>query len=169
MAGIEQYIRRQSPGAAAPDPDFAALPVSPPGQAGGAFAIVEHPIAPHVLAAPLHTHTHEDETTYVLEGTIGLRIGEEEATIGPGSCVFKPRGIPHTFWNAGDSPARVLEIISPAGFERYFEELTPLLANRDQQGQPDVGALMALAQKYDLHMDFASIPGLLSRHQLRLA
>ncbi len=168
MAGIEQYVSRPERGAGAP-PDFAAFPVSPTGQAGGAFAIVEHPLGPHILAAPMHTHTHEDETTYVLEGTVGVRIGEAETTVGPGGCVFKPRGIPHTFWNAGDTPARVLEIISPAGFERYFDELMPLLRNKDRNGQPDIGALMALAGKYGLTMDMASIPGLLSRHRLTLA
>ncbi len=169
MPGIEQYIIRPEPRAEAPGADFAAIPVSPPEQAGGAFAIVEHPLGPRVLAAPMHAHTHEDETTYVLSGTIGLRIGEEEAMLGPGCCAFKPRGIPHTFWNAGDRPARVLEIVSPAGFERYFGELLPILANKDASGQPDMGALMALAQRYGLRMDLGSIPSLLARHGLKMA
>ncbi len=93
----------------------------------GTFALVEHPIGPRVLASPLHTHEREDEYTYVLEGEVGVQVGNEVRVARPGDLVFKPRGVPHAFWNAGDAPARALEIISPAGFERYFAEIAPLL------------------------------------------
>lgn len=97
------------------------------GESGGGFSLVEHPIAPRALAAPMHTHQREDEYSYVLEGEVGVQVGDE-VTIGkPGDLVFKPRRIPHAFWNAGDAPARLLEIISPAGFEKYFEEIAPLV------------------------------------------
>jgi uncharacterized cupin superfamily protein len=76
----------------------------------------------------VHTHANEDEYTYVLEGRVGLQLGDEVIEAGPGDLVFKPRGVAHAFWNAGDEPARMLEIISPAGFENYFRELAPLLA-----------------------------------------
>jgi len=101
---------------------------------GGAFSLVEHPLPPRALGAPLHTHRREDEYSYVLEGRVGLQLGAEELEAGPGDLVFKPRHVPHTFWNAGDEPARLLELISPAGFEHYFNELAPLLAapERDQ-------------------------------------
>ena len=88
----------------------------------GAFAVVEHPIEPGRLVLP-HVHLHEDEYSYVLEGTIGARVGEHEVTAGPGSYLIKPRGLMHTFWNAGPGPARLLEIIAPARFETYFVEL----------------------------------------------
>lgn len=91
----------------------------------GTIAIVEHPVAPGVLVPP-HTHDAFDEWSYVLEGSVGARIGEEELTAGPGSYVLKPRGIPHTFWNAGPEPARFIEIITPAGFERFFQDLGAL-------------------------------------------
>ena len=94
---------------------------------GGTFALVEHPIEPRVLAASLHTHRHEDEYAYVLEGEIGVQVGSEVCVGRPGDLVFKPRGVPRAFWNAGDAPARALEIISPAGVERYFAEIAPLL------------------------------------------
>jgi hypothetical protein len=59
---------------------------------GGAFAIVEHPLEPGRLVLP-HVHRHEDENSYVLEATIGARVGDHEvAAIGPGSCLLKPRG-----------------------------------------------------------------------------
>src|SRR5919202_205737 len=78
-------------------------------QAGGGFSLVEHPIDPHTLAAPLHRHANEDEYSYALEGRVGVQLGDE---------VFKPRGQWHAFWNPGDEPAKLLEIISPAGFEK---------------------------------------------------
>src|SRR3954470_6579252 len=89
---------------------------------GGTFAVVEHPIEPGRLVLP-HVHSREDEYSYVLEGTIGARVGDREVIAGPGSYLIKPRGLMHTFWNAGPGPARLLEVISPAGFEAYFAEL----------------------------------------------
>ena len=81
----------------------------------------------------------------------------------PGDLVFKPRGQWHTFWNAGDVPARILEIISPAGFELYFEELIDLLG---AGGPPDPVAIGTLASRYGLEVDVSSIPGLLEEHGL---
>ena len=63
----------------------------------GNFALVEHPIEPRALAAPMHTHQHEDEYCYVLEGEIGVQIGEEVRVARPGDLVFQPRGAPHAF------------------------------------------------------------------------
>jgi quercetin dioxygenase-like cupin family protein len=82
---------------------------------GGAFSLVEHPLPPRALGAPVHTHANEDEYSHVLEGRIGVQLGDEVLEAGPGDLVFKPRGVPHAFWNAGDEPARLLELISPAG------------------------------------------------------
>src|SRR5579859_1224666 len=90
------------------------------------FSLVEHPMSPRALAAPLHRHTREDEYSFVLEGKMGALLGEEVLVASPGDLVFKPRNQWHTFWNAGDEPARILEIISPAGFERFFQELVDL-------------------------------------------
>jgi quercetin dioxygenase-like cupin family protein len=73
-------------------------------QNGGLFSVVEHPMAPGVLAAPMHTHTYEDEMSFVLEGEIKALIGEELILAPAGSYVFKPRGIPHTFWNPSNRP-----------------------------------------------------------------
>jgi uncharacterized RmlC-like cupin family protein len=83
----------------------------------------------------------------------------------PGDLVFKPRGVPHAFWNAGDTLARALEIISPAGFERYFAELAPLFppANQDPLDEEAIGAVR---EKYGLEMDMSSIPVLAERHGL---
>jgi mannose-6-phosphate isomerase-like protein (cupin superfamily) len=133
-------------------------------ETGGRFALVEHPIAPRALAAPVHVHEHEDEYTFVLEGRVGVRIGDEERVAGPGELVFKPRGIPHAFWNAGDEPARVLELISPAGFEAYFAEIAPLLP--PNAAEPRLAELAAVQARYGLTMDLDSIPELVERHGL---
>ena len=131
---------------------------------GGQFALVEHEIPPRGLAAPLHKHEREDEYSYVLSGRVGVKIGDEVAVAGPGETVAKPRGIWHSFWNAGDEPARLLELISPAGFERYFEELAPHLSGG---GPPDVEALGEIRGRYGLEVDMDSIGPLMQEHGLR--
>jgi quercetin dioxygenase-like cupin family protein len=130
---------------------------------GGGFSMVEHPIAPRALAAPLHTHTHEDEYSYVLEGQVGMQVGDEVTVAGPGELVFKPRGVQHAFWNAGDTPARLLEIISPAPFVKYFEELAPLMEGPEG---PDFPGIASLQARYGLTMDFESIEPLIEREGL---
>jgi mannose-6-phosphate isomerase-like protein (cupin superfamily) len=90
---------------------------------GRRFSVVHHPIAPRSLVAPLHRHHREDEYSYVLTGKLGALLGEEVVTAGPGTWVFKPREQWHTFWNAGDTPCEIIEVISPGGFEDFFREL----------------------------------------------
>jgi mannose-6-phosphate isomerase-like protein (cupin superfamily) len=132
-------------------------------ESGGGFSLVEHPMGPRALAAPMHRHHHEDEYSYVLEGRMGALFGDAVVTAGPGDLVFKPRNQWHTFWNAGDEPARILEIISPAGFEHFFEELVDLGGASD--APPDV--LAELSARYGLEMDPATVPGLVERFGLR--
>jgi quercetin dioxygenase-like cupin family protein len=134
--------------------------------AGGGFSLVEHPIAPRSLAAPLHRHANEDEYSYVLEGRVGVQLGDEVLEAGPGELVFKPRNQWHAFWNPGDEPARLLEIISPAGFERYFEEIAPLLPP-SREGEPDLERLGEIQSRYGLEMDIDSVGPLIERHGLR--
>jgi mannose-6-phosphate isomerase-like protein (cupin superfamily) len=131
-------------------------------EAGGRFSVVHHPLAPRALAAPLHRHHREDEYSYVLEGTLGALLGDEVLTAGPGTWVFKPRDQWHTFWNAGDTPCEIIEIISPAGFELFFRELAELFST----GAPDLSRMPELCSRYELDMDPASVPGLCERFGL---
>ncbi|MGH2839246.1 MAG: cupin domain-containing protein, partial [Solirubrobacteraceae bacterium] len=124
-------------------------------ESGGDFSLVEHPIAPRHLCAPLHRHANEDEYSFVLEGRMGAQLGDDVVYAEVGDLVFKPRGQWHTFWNAGDTPCRILEIISPAGFERFFEELAEGTAP-----PPEVGA------RYGLEFDFCSVHRLCEEHGL---
>ena len=133
-------------------------------ESGGGFSLVEHPMSARALGAPMHRHGREDEYSYVVEGRIGAMLGDHVLEAGPGSLIFKPRQQWHTFWNAGDSPARILEIISPAGFERYFAELAALGGSRVASPQ----ALRSLAERYSLEVEPQSIPTLLERFNLRI-
>ncbi len=130
---------------------------------GGQFALIEHTIPPHALAAPVHLHQNEDEYSFVLSGRVGIQIGDEVAEAGPGELVAKPRGVPHAFWNPGDEEARLLELISPPGFASYFEELAPVLT---AEGPPDLEKLAAIQASYSLQMDFDTIVPLMERHGL---
>ena len=121
------------------------------------FAVVHHPLAPRTLAAPLHRHHREDEYSYVMTGTLGALLGEDVVTAGPGTWVFKPRGQWHTFWNPGDTPCEIIEVISPAGFEDYFRELAAIWP-----GKPPP----ELLRKYELDVEPGSIPGLCARFRL---
>ena len=132
---------------------------------GGGFSLVEHPIPPRALAAPLHRHSREDEYSFVLEGRLGALLGDEVVYGHPGDLIFKPRGQWHTFWNAGDEPARILEMISPAGFERYFEQMVDLL--EQSVGAPDPSELGAIAAQHGLEVDRDSIPRLTEQYGLR--
>ncbi len=129
----------------------------------GGFSLVEHPMSARALAAPLHRHHREDEYSYVIEGRMGALLGEDVLEAGPGDLVFKPRDQWHTFWNAGDAPCRILEIIAPAGFERFFAELVDL--GGVAQAAPEV--LGALCERYELEMDPSSVLGLIERFSLR--
>jgi mannose-6-phosphate isomerase-like protein (cupin superfamily) len=129
----------------------------------GRLSLVEHPMPPRALAAPLHRHLREDEYSYVLEGRIGALLGDEVVYAGPGDLVFKPRNQWHTFWNAGDEPARLLEIIAPSGFERFFAELVDL----GGAVEADSRDLAELCERYGPEMQPDTIPGLIERFGLR--
>ncbi|CAI3792522.1 cupin domain-containing protein [Pseudarthrobacter sp. MM222] len=130
---------------------------------GEGFSVVEHLLAARELAAPLHMHSREDEFTVVTHGRIGFLLGEEVFEAGPGELVRKPRNQWHTFWNAGDEQARVLEIISPAGFEKYFEEIGAFFPDG---AAPDFEGMADASQRYGLQMDFNSLPQLIERFSL---
>ncbi|HET9984253.1 MAG TPA: cupin domain-containing protein [Longimicrobiales bacterium] len=136
-------------------------------ESGGSFALVEHPIPPRTLAAPLHRHVREDEYSYVLEGRMGAQLGDDVVYAEAGDLVFKPRRQWHTFWNAGDVPCRILEIISPAGFEHYFDELGTRMA---ETNAPHPGAVLArsdMPARYAIEFRPESIPELCRAHGLK--
>lgn len=126
------------------------------------FSLVEHPMSPRALAAPLHRHNREDEYTFVLEGRVGALLGDDVLVAEPGDLVFKPRGEWHTFWNAGEEPARILEIIAPSGFEDFFRELDAL----GGAIEADPEQLAGLNARYGLEIKPETVPDLLERFGL---
>lgn len=124
----------------------------------GRFSVVHHPIAPRALCAPLHRHHREDEYSYVLRGRLGALLGDDVVEAGPGTWVHKPRHQWHTFWNAGDTPCDIIEVISPAGFEDYFREAAAAWG--------DMEAFARISEKYALDMDPTSVPDLCARFGL---
>ena len=133
-------------------------------ETGERFSLVEHPMSPRALAAPLHIHTREDEYSFVLEGRMGALLGDEVVEAGPGDLVFKPRNQWHTFWNAGDEPCRILEIIAPAGFERFFRELSDMGGAMNA----DPAELSSLGESYGLSFNLESVPDLVARFGVRV-
>jgi quercetin dioxygenase-like cupin family protein len=119
----------------------------------GQVSIVEHPF-PVGACVPPHLHTREDEYSIVTAGEIGFRSGDREVVLGAGGYITKPRGEAHTMWNAGPEPARMIEVISPAGFEHFFWGLGGLF----ESGAPDPTEIAAVAEEYGLV--FANVPWL---------
>jgi mannose-6-phosphate isomerase-like protein (cupin superfamily) len=132
-------------------------------ETGGGFALVEHPMPPRTLAAPLHKHSREDEYSFVIEGRMGALLGDDVVYAETGDLAFKPRNQWHTFWNAGDEPCRILEIISPGGFERYFDETASLIQSPDFEPSQ----MAELGARYGLESDPKSIPRICAEHGLR--
>jgi quercetin dioxygenase-like cupin family protein len=129
---------------------------------GGALSVVEHPFAVGALVPP-HLHTREDEYSIVTEGEIGFRSGDREVVLPAGGYITKPRGELHAMWNAGTVPARMIEIISPAGFEHLFREVADLA----EAGPPALDQIAALAANYGLEFgDAPWLPDIIARYGL---
>jgi mannose-6-phosphate isomerase-like protein (cupin superfamily) len=131
-------------------------------ETGGGFSLVEHPMPPRALAAPVHKHSREDEYSFVLEGRMGALLGDDVVHVEAGDLAFKPREQWHTFWNAGDEPCRILEIIAPGGFEHYFDELGAALGG----GGFDPEVLGELGARYGLEFRPETVPELCAEHGL---
>lgn len=125
---------------------------------GERFVAAHYPIPPRTLVAPPHCHHNEDEYSYVLEGTLSALVGDEVVTAEPGTWIVKPRGQWHALWNAEDTPCRVIEIVSPAGFEDYFREVAA--------AEGDLERLMQINEKYEIEMDLEGVPALCERFGL---
>lgn len=118
----------------------------------GAYNLREFITQPGTGPVP-HRHTREDESFYILEGQLEFRIGDRgdrRIVATPGSLVFAPRGIPHTYKNVGATPARALVIISPAGLENFFDERNALQKEIPTTDPSYAPRDKALSEKYGL-------------------
>ena len=111
--------------------------------AGGRFSMVETTLAPGYAGPGPHVHESFVDSFYVLEGTMATRVGDEHQTLGPGDFALAAPGTVHTFANETDAPVRMLNVLAPAGFERFLKELAAL------GDRPDQAAAAALASRYD--------------------
>lgn len=132
-------------------------------ETGGRFAVVTHPVEPGWFSPP-HTHTREDEYSYILDGRFGFEIGDRQFQAGAGSLVFKPRDVRHAFWNLGAARGLILEIVSPAGLEDFFEQALALF---EGGVLPRPEETVRLARNYGCEVDVAGTPAFLARHGLR--
>jgi mannose-6-phosphate isomerase-like protein (cupin superfamily) len=132
----------------------------------GGFSLVEHPMPPRALAAPLHRHSREAEYSFVLEGRMGALLGDHTVYAEPGDLVFKPRDQWHTFWNAGDAPCRILEIIAPGGFERFFADLGAKLAAGDMDPEEAARFFGELSERYGIDFDPEAPPAIAEEHDV---
>jgi mannose-6-phosphate isomerase-like protein (cupin superfamily) len=119
----------------------------PGAETDGAFSLTEA-LAPPQSSVPLHIHTREDESLYILEGTLEIRCGDHTFNAPQGTVVVLPRNVPHAYRNPGSVPTRVLVTVTPAGFEGFLEEAGKL---PDDQ-PPDLKKLAAVGRKYGLEL-----------------
>jgi quercetin dioxygenase-like cupin family protein len=119
-------------------------------QTGGAYGLVETAVPPGSSGPPPHVHPGEEEAFYVLEGEVTILLGDRELAASTGFFMLVPRGTVHTFSNRSDREARLLVIISPAGFEQAFAEMAEVAPSA--QEPPDMERLMAIARKYNLEI-----------------
>ena len=115
-------------------------------QTDGLFSLTESTLQPGSEQAPLHMHSREDETFYVIEGTITAHVGDQTRDLGPGESVWLPRGVPHRIEASGGEPVRLLMLIAPAGLERFFEEVDAMHA----AGTLDSEAMRETAARYGI-------------------
>jgi quercetin dioxygenase-like cupin family protein len=86
---------------------------------GGHLSVVENVVPARSAGPPLHSHGF-DETFYVLEGELVVRVGDALLARTAGQLAFAPRGVAHALANRRDAPVRYLLVCTPAGFERHF-------------------------------------------------
>lgn len=116
---------------------------------GGAYSLFEVISPPHG-EAPLHIHHGEDEAFYLLDGDLLIQKGEQTFQATAGSCVQFPKGLAHTYKNIGARPAKLLVIVTPGGYEKFFEAMSQVSVPTD--GPPDMAQVMQVAQRFNLEI-----------------
>ena len=113
---------------------------------GGLVTLGVANMPPRTGGPELHVHSREDEGSYVIEGELTVVVGDERFIAGPGTFVWLPRDIPHTFANLGDEAVRVVGLIVPGGLEGMFVEQTEYF--HSLEGPPDPDTIAAIGDRY---------------------
>jgi quercetin dioxygenase-like cupin family protein len=110
---------------------------------GGSLAVMEGTFRPR-SGGPAHVHRQHEETFYVLEGEFLFQLGTQSVKATAGTFVFVPRDVPHAFENVGNQSGRIVGIMTPGGYEKFFEELAQLAPF-----PPDRTKFQEIFEKYD--------------------
>lgn len=119
---------------------------------GGGVSVVESLDLPGG-GPPPHIHHNEDETFQILEGEYEWTVGGETFVATKGTMIFAPRGVPHTYRYLGTAPGRLMCVITPSGFEGFFEEIAAMT----QEQQQDIPKVMEIGRSYGV--EFLPPPG----------
>ena len=131
-------------------------------ETNGAISIIEQPFEPGLLLPP---HVHQNDVwLYIVEGTMHARVGDETVEATSGCWVLKPRLIPHTMWNAGPEPARLIEVYTPGGFERFFNDF----GDRVREGPVGLDELNRLGEPHGIRFFDEWIAELKATYNLRV-
>ena len=133
---------------------------------GGRLLIMEGQVAPGALIPP-HTHTREDECSYVISGRVVFQVGEDTVTAEASSYVVKPRGVSHAFWNPGSEPVGVMELHLPATFAHYYDEVAVIFADTAMTEQERREALEAHHARYGVTFHWDRVADLASRYGVK--
>ena len=124
-------------------------------ESDGRFCLLEF-LTPSGDMTPLHVHRHDSQTSYVLEGALTVYLPGSSRVVGPGECIHLPAGVPQTECVTSAESARVLDINSPAGFDRFVvaagRPAEALTLPPPDEPEPDLEALIAVAAEHGLEV-----------------
>lgn len=124
-------------------------------QTAGVYSLCEIRVSPN-NGPPPHVHSREDEAFFVLEGELMFQVGDDQIMARAGTFIHGPRGIPHMFKSIGQSPARILVLVMPAGFENFVKEFAQRVPSFDSPAIPpsqaEIDKLLATAPKYGIEI-----------------
>ena len=163
VSAVSSYLVEPTGGTVVMEGQLGVITKIPGTATNRVISVVEHPVAGRLLVPP-HVHQDHDEWSYILEGRIGARVGDDEFIAPTGSYILKPRHIHHVFWNPDDRPARILEIITPSGLEEMFEQFGQLGA----RGELTPQTMGETAARYGSTMFMDWVPDLIARYGLTL-
>ena len=116
---------------------------------GGAWALVDYTMPPRFAGPAAHRHRIATEAFYAVEGVTMLEVDGREVRLEPGEVAVVPPGVTHRFWNASGEPVRHLVLLTPAGFERYFDEVAALAAG-SESWPPAPDTMAELMSRHDI-------------------
>lgn len=134
-------------------------------QTNGHMGVSESVLPAGFLGAPPHSHKSFDEICRVTQGMLHMMVGDQVYQVKAGDWHLRPRGIVHTFWNAGPEPAKFIELYVPGGHEAYMQALADMFIGGKR---PDPGALEGLAKRFDIAFDWSRLKPIMDKYKVHL-